>query len=180
MNNNNTNMIDSLTRKRNDRVHLHRMHRLTIGRNHRHPVALDRHLCRAHRRKRIDQPESVPPARRNRENLQRRIRHEPSVLIAELSASINQHRFGILASVDRQPSRIAFGGVLVQPIADQHNVRGQIEIVQMRVRIARRRLPHDDAAVQAVDFLQPGVRVPKVRARIARPLVAVCVCVRVC
>lgn len=149
------------------------MHRFTVRRNHRHAVAFDRHLCRTHGRERIDQSETVPATRRNREYLQRGVGHETGVRIAELSASVDQHRFGVLAGVDGQSAGIAFGGVLVQPVTDQHNVRGQIEVVQMRVGITRRRLTHDDAAVQTIDFLQARVRMPEVRARIASPLVSV-------
>lgn len=89
-----------LTRKRNDRVHLHRLHGFAIGRDHGHAVALDRHLCGTYRCECIDQTEPVPTSRRYRKDLQRCVGHEAGVRVTELTAPIDQHRFGILASVD--------------------------------------------------------------------------------
>lgn len=119
----------SLTRKWNNCVDLNWVHGLTIGGNDCHTMAFDSHLCRTHRCECIDQTETISATRRDCEYFQRRVRHKTGVWIAELTATIDQHRFGILSSVDSQTAGETFGGVFMQPIADQNDVRCQIEIV---------------------------------------------------
>lgn len=136
-----------------DCVDLNRMHGLTIGRDHCHTMSFDGHLCRTHRRKRIDQSESIPATRRYGEYLERCIGHEASVRVTELTATIDEHRFGILAGVDGKTARITLSGVFVQPIADQHDVCRQIEVIQMRIGIAWWWLSHNHTTVQTIDFL---------------------------
>lgn len=148
------------------------MHRLSVGRDHRHAVSFDGHLSRTDGSKCIDQPEAIPTTRSDCEDLQRSVGHEAGVRITELASAVDQHRFGILAGVDGQSTGITFGGVLVQPVANQHDVGGQIKVVQMRVGIAGWWLANDHAAVETVDLLQTGVRVPEVGASVAGPLVS--------
>lgn len=147
------------------------MHGLAVCGNHLHIVALDGHLSRAHRGEGVDHAESIATTGRNGKYLKRRVSHEASVRITELSLAVNQHGLGILAGVDSQTARITLCSILVQPIADEHYVCGQVEVVQMRVGIPRWWLSHNDAAVQTVQLLQAGVSVPEVGARIARPLI---------
>lgn len=94
------------------------MHGLTVGRDDRHAVALNGHLSRAHRGECVDQTETVAATGRNGEDLERCVGHESSVGIAELTATIDEHRFGILTGVDSQTAGISFGRILVQPITD--------------------------------------------------------------
>lgn len=51
-------------------------------------------------------------------------------------------------------------------------MRRQIEIVEMGIWVARRRLAHDNRAMYAVEFLQASVSVPEVSSRITGPLVS--------
>lgn len=55
---------------------------------------------------------------------------------------------------------------------DQHNVCGQIKVVEVRVWIPRWWLPHNNASVKSIDFLQTGVRMPEMGARITGPLIS--------
>ena len=149
------------------------MYRLAVGRNHRQRMSLDRNLGRADGSERVDHAEPIAAPRRNGEDLQRRVGHEAGVRVTELALAVDQQRFGILTGVHRQTARVTLSGVLVQPVTHQHDVRGQIEVVQVRVRVARRRLPNDDATVQTVQLLQTGMGVPEVCSRISSPLVTV-------
>lgn len=148
------------------------MHRLAVGGDDGHAVSLDGHLGRANGGEGVYHAEAVPSAGRDGEYLERRVRHESRVRVSELAAAVDEHRLGVLAGVDGQAAREALGGVLVQPVADQHDVRRQVEVVEVRVRVPRGRLPHDDAAVQPVNLLQAGVRMPEVGASVAGPLVS--------
>lgn len=60
----------------------------------------------------------------------------------------------------------------MHPIRQQHDVRRQIEVVEMGIWVARRRLAHDNRAMYAVEFLQASVSVPEVSSRITGPLVS--------
>lgn len=101
----------------------------------------------------VDHTESVPATGCDSEDLEGSVGHETGVGIAELSLSVDQQRFGILASVDGQTAGISLSGVLVEPITDQHDVRGQVKVVQVTVGISGRRLADDNTAVEAVHLL---------------------------
>lgn len=92
------------------------MHWFTICGNDCHAMTFDRHLSWTHRRERIYQTESIAASWCDCEYFQRRVCHEASVWIAELTSAIDQHGLGVLTGVNSQSARISFGGVLVQPI----------------------------------------------------------------
>lgn len=148
------------------------MHGFSVGGDHGQAVSFDGDLGGANRSKRVDHTEPVATAGRDGEDLQRGVGHEAGVGIAELALAVDEQRFGILAGVDGQTTRVTFGGVLVEPIADEHDVRGQIEVVQVGVGIARWGLADDDAAVQTVQLLETGVGVPEVGAGVTGPLIS--------
>lgn len=93
------------------------MHWLAVGGYDCHAMTFDRHLGRTHRCECIYQTESIAAPWRDGEYFQRSVCHEAGVGIAELTSPVDQHRLRVLAGVDGQPAGIAFGGVLVQPIA---------------------------------------------------------------
>lgn len=111
------------------------MHGLAVGGDDSHAVSLDRHLGGTDGGEGVDHAEAVATSRGDCEDLEGSVGHEASVGIPELSLAVDQHGLGILASVDRQATRITLGRILVQPIADEHDVCGQIKVVQMRVGV---------------------------------------------
>jgi hypothetical protein len=119
------------TRKRDDGVDVDWMDGLAVGGDDGHRVAFDGDLCWTNGREGSDHAESVAFAWRHGEDFERRVGHESGVGIAELALAVDQQRFGILASVDGQTTRISLGGILMQPIAQHNDVRGQIEVVEM-------------------------------------------------
>lgn len=135
-------------------------------------MSLDSQLGGTDGGERVDHAESVTAARRHGEDLQWGVGHESSVGVAELALAVNEQRFGILASVDGQSSRVPLGGVLVEPVTDQHDVRRQIEVVQVAVGIPGRGLTHDDTAVETVHLLETRVSVPEVSTGVSCPLVS--------
>lgn len=143
----------------------------TVGSDDGQSVSLDGDLGRADGSERVDHTEPVATAWRDGEDLERCVGHEARVRIPELALAVDEQRFRILTGVDGQSTRVPFGRILVQPIADQHDVRGQIEVVQMRVRIARWWLTDDDATVQTVQLLQTGMGMPEVCSCITGPLI---------
>lgn len=135
-------------------------------------MSFDGNLGWAYRRKGVDHTESVPAARSDGEDFQRCVGHETGVGVTELSLAVDEHRFRILTGVDGETTWVSFGGILVEPIAYQHDMRGQIEVVQVRVGVTGRRLTDDDASVQTIQFLETGVSVPEVSTCITSPLVS--------
>lgn len=73
---------------------------------------------------------------------------------SELSFSIDQQRVRVLASVGSQTARESLHSILMHPIRQQHDVGGQIVVVQMGVRILGGRLTDDDATVDTVHLLK--------------------------
>lgn len=161
------------TREWDDGVDLHGLDWLSISGNDCQVVSFNGHLSRAHRREGIDHSEPVSSAGRDREYFQRRISHKASVRISKLTLSIDKHWLGILSSIHCQTTGVSLSSILVEPITDQHHVRCQIIVVQVTVGVLGRRLADNDAAVQAVKFLETGVRVPKVSAGVTLPLIPV-------
>lgn len=129
------------------------MHRLAVSCNYCHAVPFDGHLRWANRGEGVDHAEPIAPAGCNCEYFERRVCHETSVGITELAFAVDQHGFRILAGVHGQTSRIPLCRILMQPVANEHYVRGQIEVVKVGVGIARRRLPHHNAAVETIKLL---------------------------
>ena len=141
------------TWKRYDGVDLHRVYRFSVSGNQNQIVPLNRKLRWTHRSKRVDHPEPVSLSRCDRENFQRSVRLESSIGISELSFSIDQQAFGILSGVNSQSSRESLNGIFVHPVAQKHDVCGQIKIVEVTVGVPGRRLSDGNAAVQTVHFL---------------------------
>lgn len=148
---------------------------LAISWNDCHAVSLDCHLRRADWSECVDHAEPIAPARSNGEYFEWCVCHKACVGITELALAVYQHRLGILTRVDGQAARVALCCILVQPVADEHYVRGQVKVVQMRVGIPRGGLTDHNTAVQTVEFLQAGVGMPEMCARVARPLIPECV-----
>lgn len=98
-------------------------------------------------RESVDHAESVASAGCHREDLQRRVGHEAGVRVAELAFAVDEHGLGVLAGVDGQSSWVSFGGVFVHPIGQQHDVRCQVEVVQVRIWVARWWLTNDNRAM---------------------------------
>lgn len=76
-------------------------------------------------------------------------------------------------SVDGKTTREPFSGIFVHPITEQHNMGGQIEIVQIRIGILRWCLTDNNGTIQTVHFLETSVSVPEVGTSITScPLVS--------
>lgn len=150
------------------------MHGLSVRWDNCHAMSFDSNLSRAHGRKCIDQSESVPSSWSDGENFEWCVCHESGIRVTELSSSVNQHWLRILPGIDGESTGVSFSSVLVQPITDQHNVRCQIEVVQMWVGIAGRWLTHNNTTVKAIDFLEAGMCMPEMCTRIASPLISIC------
>lgn len=86
-------------------------------------------LSWAHRRKSVDHSEPVSPSWSDRENFQGGVGHESSVGVSELSFAVDQNWFGVLSGIDGETAGVPLGGVFVEPVADEHNVGGQIVVV---------------------------------------------------
>lgn len=134
-------------------------------------MTFDCHLSWTHRSEGIDHAETITTARCNGEYFQGGICHKAGVGVTELTLAVNQQRFGILASVDSQTAGITFGSILVQPITDQHNVGGQIKVIQMGVGIPRGWLTYNDTAIETIQLLETCVGVPEMCTSIASPLI---------
>lgn len=165
------NFHESLTGEGNDGVDGNRLHGLSVGGDQSQAMALDGQLGWAHGGEGVDDTEPVATSRRHREDLEGRVGHEAGVGVPELALSVDQQRLGVLASVHGQSAGVSLGGVFVQPVADQHDVGGQIEVVQVTVGVPGRRLPDDDTPVETVHLLETRVRVPEVSSCVSCPLV---------
>lgn len=71
----------------------------------------------------------------------------------ELSLAVDEDGLGVLPGVRGETARKALHGVLVHPVGQQHDVRRQVEVVQVTVRVLARRLSDNDAAVDTVQLL---------------------------
>lgn len=110
-------------------------------------LTFDGDLSGAHRGESVDHAEPVASAGCHREDLQRSVGHEAGVGVAELAFAVDEHRLGVLTGVDGQSSRVSLGGVFVHPIGQQHDVRCQVEVVQVRIWVARWWLTNDNRAM---------------------------------
>lgn len=138
------------------------MNGFTVGSNQSQVVSLNSELSRTYGGKGVDHSEPVSPARGHGEDFQRCVGHEAGVGIPELTLAVDQQTLGVLAGVHGQSSGEPFGGILVHPVAEEHHVGGEIEVVQVAVGVFGRWLTDGDAAVQTVHLLQAGVGVPEV------------------
>lgn len=109
---------------------------LAVGGDDGQAVAFDGDLSWAHGREGVDHAESVASAWRHGEDLQRRVGHEAGVWITELTFAVDQHRLGILTCIHSQAAGISLCGIFVQPIGQQHHVRREIKVVEMRIGVA--------------------------------------------
>lgn len=139
-------------------------------------MSFESDLGGAHRCKSIDHSESVSSTRRDCEHFQGRVGHEASVRVSELTLSVNQYVFGILPGVDGQTTWVSLGCVFVKPIAEKHDMSGQVVVVQVTVGVFGRRLTDDNASVQTVKLLKSSVSVPEVGTRVTLPLISVIIC----
>lgn len=151
---------------------MHWKHWFSVGGDDCEAVSFNGDLGWANRGKGVDHTESITAARGDGKDFERSVGHETGVGVTELSLAVDEQRFGILTGVDGETTWVPFGGIFMEPIAYQHNVRGQIEVVQMGVGVTGRRLADDDAAVQTIQLLETGVSVPEVSTCITSPLVS--------
>lgn len=135
-------------------------------------MSFDGDLGWANGGKGVDHAETVTAAWGDGEDFQRGVGHETGVGVTELSLAVDEQRFGILTGVDGETTWVPFGGIFVEPIAYQHDVRGQIEVVQVRVGVTGRGLADDDASVETIQLLETGVSVPEVSTCVTGPLVS--------
>lgn len=89
-----------------------------------------------------------------------------------MSFAVDENVVGILAGVDGQTSWVSFSRVFVEPIAEDHDMGSQVKVVQVAVGVFGWWLSDDDAAEEAVQFLETGVSMPEVSTSIASPLVS--------
>lgn len=120
----------------------------------------------------VDQSESVSSAGGNGVDLQRSVGHEAGVGVPELSLSVEENILGVLTGVDGEPAGVSFSSVFVHPIAKEHDVGGQIEIVEMAVGVLGRRLTNDNATEETIQFLQTSMGVPEVSTCVSSPLIS--------
>lgn len=149
------------------------MNRLSVCRYQDQIVSFYRQLSGTDGREGVDHPEPVPPARSDREDLQGRVGHEAGVGVPELPFAVDEAALRVLAGVDGEPSWETFWCILVHPVAEEHDVRGQVVVVEVAVGVSRRGLADHDAAVQTVHLLEAGVGVPEVSAGVSgNPLIS--------
>lgn len=134
-------------------------------------MGFDSDLRGAHGCERVNHSEPVSSAGGDSEYFQWSVCHESCVGVSELSLSVDENRFGVLARVDGQSSWVPLSGVLVQPIADEHDVGSKIVVVKVAVGVLRWWLSDHDAAIETIKFLQTSVSVPEVGSCVSLPLI---------
>lgn len=144
----------------------------SIGGNNCHAVSFEGDLRGADGTEGVDQSEPVSPARGDGEDLQRGVGHEAGVGVPELSLSVEENVLWVLSRVDGEPAGVPLGGIFVHPIAEEHHVGGQIEVVQMAVGVLGRGLANNNASEETIQFLQTSMGVPEVSSCITSPLIS--------
>lgn len=107
------------------------MDRLSVRGDDSQSMSFNSDLCWTNCSKRVDDSESVSAPWRHSEDFKWRVGHEAGVGVSELPFAVDERTLRILTGVNSQATRIPFRCVLVHPVAEQHNVRRQIEVVQV-------------------------------------------------
>lgn len=107
----------------------------TVCGNYSQAMTFDCDLCGTHGRESVDHSESVASTRGHREDLQRCICHETGVWITELTFAVDQHRLRILTCVYSQTTGVSFSGIFMQPIGQKHDMRCQVKVIQVGIRV---------------------------------------------
>lgn len=144
----------------------------SISGNDCHAVSFKCDLRGADSTEGVDQSEPVPPTGGDSIDLQRSVGHEAGVGVPELPLSVEEDILGILSCVDGEPAGVPFGGIFVHPIAEEHHVGGQIEVVQVAVGVFGWGLTNNNATEETIQFLQTSMGVPEVSSCVTSPLIS--------